>query len=480
MKNKFLSFIKDHFSIILTILILTAISVINSSRNIGLIEDGVHHFWEAVTSGNIWIGHEGFYNFPYNSRFFPSILSHLATGLAVKAGILNIGVLLYLFTMISYLSPLLFLVIIYLNLPENKKEYFDIILLSFLICVTFMIYQIWTENLITGLFLWIIFVIYYYTDFKKLSYINIFSLLIFPVAAVSSHPMVAVFIPVLLIIGIKKYINNKNLSLSAKIILIYSFILLIFAFIFNCYYILHPIFAATNEYLQGGVFYGIKMLRLCISVLLILFITVKIKNVKNSKIYNFLYIIACVNIFDDILFNIQSSDGYTYRTLGFYSVLVFMIFLIFFKNIKNTVYIKIINIVMLSLLLANSVQYTRIWDKYLSDVNRHFIANKQINILYDSKLNIYTSQPVFFQVYHYHLHPFVLLLLPETFGISGSGGYKTIVISQSQSLADFYVSNIIKRKNILKKFSINTDENFKLYFKKGKDLIDLESYKKSG
>jgi hypothetical protein len=156
-----------------------------------------------------------------------------------------------------------------------------------------------------------------------------------------------------------------------------------------------------------------------------------------------------------------------------------MIFLIFFKNIKNTVYIKIINIVMLALLLANSVQYTRIWDKYLSDVNRHFIANKQINILYDSKLNIYTSQPVFFQVYHYHLHPFVLLLLPETFGISGSG-YKTIVTSQSQSLADFYVSNIIKRKNILKKFSINTDENFKLYFKKGKDLIDLESYKKSG
>lgn len=291
--------------------------------------------------------------------------------------------------------------------------------------------------------------------------------------------MVAVFIPVLLITGVKKYINDKNLSLSAKIILIYSFILLIFAFIFNCYYILHPIFAATNEYLQGGVFYGIKMLRLCISVLLILFITVKIKNVKKLKIYNFIYLIACVNIFDDILFNIQSSDGYTYRTLGFYSVLVFMIFLIFFKNIKNTVYIKIINIVMLALLLANSVQYTRIWDKYLSDVNRHFIANKQINILYDSKLNIYTSQPVFFQVYHYHLHPFVLLLLPETFGISGSG-YKTIVTSQSQSLADFYVSNIIKRKNILKKFSINTDENFKLYFKKGKDLIDLESYKKSG
>lgn len=480
MKNKFLSFIKNHFSIILTILIFTTISVINSSRHIGLIEDGVHHFWEAVTAGNIWIGHEGFYNFPYNSRFFPSILSHLATGLAVKAGILNIGVLLYLFTMISYLSPLLFLVIIYLNLPENKKEYFDIILLSFLICVTFMIYQIWTENLITGLFLWIIFVIYYYSDFKKLSYINIFSLLIFPVAAVSSHPMVVVFIPLLFVLGVKKYINEKNLSLSAKIILIYSFILLIFAFTFNCYYILHPIFAATNEYLHGGVFYGIKILRLCISVLLILFISITRKNIKNVKIYNFLYIIACVNIFDDILFNIQSSDGYTYRTLGFYSVLAFMIVLIVFKNIKNTVYIKIINIIMLALLLANSVQYTRIWDKYLSDVNGYFIANRQINVLYDSELNVYTSQPVFFQVYHYHLHPFVLLLLPETFGVYDGGNYKTIVISQSQSLADFYISKIIERKNMLNKFSINTDENFKLYLKKGTDLIDLQSYKKSG
>lgn len=395
------------------------------------------------------------------------MLSHLGTGLAIKFGILNISSLLYIFTFISYLSPLIFLSIIYLNMPNDKKEYFDVILLSFLICITFMIYQIWTENLMTGLFLWIIFAIYFYCDFNKLSYLNIFSLIVFPIAIISSHPMVVVFIPILLFIGIKKYINTKHTSLTAKTILIYSFIILTFALIFNYYYILHPTFNATNEYLQGGVFYSTKMLRLCLSILLIIFIVTR-KNIKNKKVYNFAYLIIAVNIIDTLIFNIPSSDGYIYRTLGFYSVLFFMVILIIFRHIKYTSYIKITNTLFLMLLLINCLNYTKIWNRYLSDINRYLIEKQQINILYDSKLNIFTSQPVFFQVYHYHLHPFVLILLPKLFEHSANTKFTVNVISSSEKLVGFYNRNFTERRNVLKTFGINIDESVKIYYQNEK------------
>lgn len=467
MLNKFSLFIKTNFSIITAFFVLTLISIINSFTHIGLIEDGVHHFWEILTAGNIWTGHEGFSHFPYNSRFFPSILPHLGTGLAIKFGILNIGTLLYIFTFISYLSPLIFLSIIYLNLPNGRKEYFDIILLSFLICITFMIYQIWTENLMTGLFLWIIFVIYSYCDFNKLSYMNIFSLIIFPVAIISSHPMVVVFIPILLFIGIKNYIRTKHKNSTVKIIFTYSFIILTLAFVFNFYFILHPVFNATSEYLQAGIFYSAKMIRLCLSILLILFIATA-KNIKNKKIYNFAYFIIAVNIIDNLIFNIPSSDGYIYRTMGFYSVLFFMVVLMIFRHIKYTSYIKITNTLFLILLLVNCLNYTKIWDRYLSNINTYFIENRQINILYDSNLNIFTSQPVFFQVYHYHLHPFVLILLPELFEDSPDIKLTVNIISSSEKLVQFYNKNLTERSNILKKFGINIDESVKIDYQNEK------------
>lgn len=467
MLNKLSLFIKTNFSIISAFFVLTLISIINSFTHIGLIEDGVHHFWEALTSGNIWIGHEGFSYFPYNSRFFPSILPHLGTGLAIKFGILDISSLLFIFTFISYLSPMIFLGIIYLNLPKGKKEYFDIILLSFLICITFMIYQIWTENLITGLFLWIIFAVYFYCDFNKLSYLNIFSLIVFPVALISSHPMVVVFIPILLFIGIKKYINTVHKKLNVKIILTYSFIILTIAFVFNLYFILHPIFNATTEYLQGGVFYSAKMIRLSLSILLILFIATA-KNIKNKKVYNFAYLIIAVNIIDNIIFNIPSSDGYIYRTVGFYSVLFFMIVLIIFRYIKYIAYIKITNTLFLILLLVNCLNYTKIWDRYLSNINAYFIEKRQITVLYDSNLNVFTSQPVFFQVYHYHLHPFVLILMPELFEHSQNAKLTVNIISSSEKLIQFYNKNLTERTSILKKFGINIDESVKIDYQNEK------------
>jgi len=472
MKNKFYFFIKNNLSFIILSLTITAVAAINSLNHIGLIEDGVHHFWEVLISSNIWTGHEGFAHFPYNSRFFPSILSHLGTGLAIKAGVTNISVLLYIFTFISYLSPLIFLAFVYLNLPKDKKNIFDLILLSFLICMPFMIYQIWTENLNTALFLWIIFAIYFCRDFNSLSLFNIFSVLLFSIALISSHPMTAVFAPFLLFIGIKKHIKTKYVSLLPKASVLLSFAALIFAFFFNLYYIVNPIFNSAGEYIHSGIFRSGTVIRLAVSLILIFFISGAKNSSFKNKIFLAVFIASCINIFDNFIFNIHSSDSYIYRTVGFYSALLFMPLAVIFKNLK-THFIKTLNIVFMIVISLNSLYYARIWQRYLQNTAAYLNETRFENILYDSNLNIFTSQPVFFQVYHYHLHPFVLLLLPETFGVCADGKYKITVISQSQGLADFYASKITERKNILKNFSINTGENFKLYFKKGNDLIDF-------
>ena len=142
----------------------------------------------------------------------------------------------------------MFLFIIYLNIPEYKREIFEIILLSFLICINFMIYQIWTENFITGLFLWIVFVIYYYIDFDKLSKINLISLIVFSLCLISSHPMTAVFALPMIIFAIIKQYNTKNISNSTKFCLAISYILLFIAFVFNLYFIINPIINSGHDY----------------------------------------------------------------------------------------------------------------------------------------------------------------------------------------------------------------------------------------
>ena len=166
MLNKTIKLLEDNIFIIIVLIIFFCLSVINSICNVGLIEDGVHHFWEAITSNNIFVGHEGTSSFPYNSRHFPSIFSHLITGLFVLSGIVKIKILLMIFTFISYFAPALFLYCIYLNINNNRKYIFEIILLSFLLEIIFLNYQIWTENFMTGLFLWNIFLFRFFKIIK--------------------------------------------------------------------------------------------------------------------------------------------------------------------------------------------------------------------------------------------------------------------------------------------------------------------------
>jgi len=458
MLNKVIKILKDNIFIVVILSVFFCLSVINSVCNMGLIEDGVHHFWEAITSGNIFLGHEGINSFPYNSRYFPSIFSHLITGVFVLSGVVKIKFLLTIFTFISYFIPVILLYCVYLNINNNRKYIFEFILLSFLLEFLFLNYQIWTENFITGMFLWNVFVIYLCSDFSRLSKINLISLIVFPSFLISSHPMVVVFIPFLLIYAIyKHYVNKGNICKKNNIFLIVSYILLFIAFVFNIYFIINPIFAAANEYLNMSLFKNINVVKPFLFVIL-LFVLTSIK-LKNKIIKNLIYIIFLVVIFNSLFFNIEPNKSYVYRVLGFYIPLFFMIILFLittFKTVYETIYFRILNILLLFVFVFNSVFYADLWNKFCLMSTNYLQENKYINIGYNDSYQLFTSQPQMFNLYHVHLYPIFIILLEN---MNGKNIECKINLSvPDDDMANFYNLNVFNREKQLKNFSIELNK----------------------
>lgn len=446
--KNFLKILQNNSSIIVVSIILLIVTIINSVMYIGLLEDGHHHFWQALTTNNIFLGHEGFSLFPYNSRYFPTILSHLSVGIPIYLGIFSIKYLLFIFTFVSYITPLMILLIIYFNIPQDKKSVFELILLSFLICLVYMIYQIWTENLITGLFLWVIFIIYYYSDFNNLSILNIISILLFSILIISSHPMVVVFIPVLLILGIKKYINTSKINLSYKIVIITSFILLFYAFLFNIYFIINPIFP-IKDYSSFKIFNNINFILFFISILLMLYISFS-KN-GNQKCYNckISFIILCFLILNILTFNVRTSIGFTYRILGFYSPLFFIVLILISEKLKlaiNFINIKTINIILCFIILMNSFYYGASWMKYIKSLEQEIINSKKTNI----------TEVMKYHIYHKYSLPFILIFIPTLSNNNNLQNYLPVTFFEDS------MDEIINKKENLKKFNINIDNIIKL------------------
>ena len=138
-------YIKENISMLIVLICFLFIAIFNAFMNIGIIEDGCHHFWEALIAENIWTGHEGTSSFPFNSRYFPSLIQHLSVGILVLLGITNIKIILFIFTLTSYLLPILILLLIYLNIPKHKRNCFEIILLYFLTCMNFTMIEVFLE-----------------------------------------------------------------------------------------------------------------------------------------------------------------------------------------------------------------------------------------------------------------------------------------------------------------------------------------------
>jgi hypothetical protein len=414
--------------------------------NIGLIEDGCHHFWEGLISENIWTGHEGFADFPFNSRYFPSLIQHLSVGILALLEITNIKILLFMFTLTSYLLPIIILAIIYFNIPKDKRNCFEIVLLYFLTCMNFMIYQIWTENFLTGLFLWVIFVIYYYNDFDKLSKFNLITLITFSTCLISSHPMTSVFvIPMIIFAMIKQYRTGKS-SILTNVVLVLSYILLFIAFCFNLYFIFDPVYP-KDDYLLFEFFKEPAFTYFILSILFVLLTSlIKINNKKIKILFNVIYCLICFGLLYFIPLEIQSSDGYMYRVLGFYVPLFLMIFILikdlfgFIMNYKN---IKVINLLLVIIFVFHSAYYGLLWNKYLFNVKNIMVNNSEINFMKISTYNLF----------HFHKLPYIFVITPALFDVK----QKFKIILSKNSFLYGHVSNIEKYKNRLSKFNVDVD-----------------------
>ncbi len=445
---------KENILFFIIFICLLFVAVFNAFMNIGIIEDGCHHFWEALIADNIWLGHEGETTFPFNSRYFPSLIQHLSVGITAIFGLKNIKILLFIFTFVSYFLPVLFLFIIYLNIPKYKKENFEIISLSFLICLNFLIYLVWAENFITGLFLWTIFVIYYYIDFDKLSKINLISLIVFSLCLISSHPMTAVFVLPMIVFAIIKQLKTKNVPKSNQCCLITSYILLFIAFVFNLYFMINPIINSGHDYSSFIFIQKYPILYFSFLLIFTLIISV-IKINKNLKYFlNFLFILICCGMLYFVLFKIKSYDGYTYRVLGFYIPLLFMLFILFkdfFKLIINYKYIKILNFILLFIFIVHSIYYGKLWNEYLINIKNIMVANEEIN---------YETMTLY-NLHHDHLFPQIFILVPNLFNIKTN--CKIIISGDDRSFFEDGLSgysikdDILSYKKQLSKFDIETD-----------------------
>ncbi|MDD5022507.1 MAG: hypothetical protein PHR82_10345 [Endomicrobiaceae bacterium] len=375
-------------------IVMTLVAVSNSFTFVGLIEDGAYRFFEALTCENFILGMSGSETIPYNVRYFPSILAHASVGFSAQyLGILNIKYLLYIFTFMSYFKWIICLIIIYLNLPKDKKEIFEIILLSFLITFTFTSYQIWAENIMTGLFIWIPFVIFYYVDFDKLTVFNKFCIVIFSFVLISSHQMVLVFIPGLLIIAIKKNISARNLNISSRIALEISYIFLVFAIIFN---ILSMFGGLSDNYTgQTQKYMSITLLLentafvlFCSGTMIILLLSFFKNNTKYDKVKYFITVIFAFYIFHLFLFQIPTHSNFSNVTLGFHIPLFFFILMIFIGLFKIKIeykYIKLINLALCLLICLNSIHYGLFWKRYLTNINEYILKNENITITFSDK-----------------------------------------------------------------------------------------------
>lgn len=438
-------YIKENISIVFISICFLFICFFNAFANIGLIEDGNHHFWEALICENVFLGHEGKAVFSYNSRYFPSLIQHLSVGIPVLASVTNIKTLLFVFTFVSYFVPVFLLFVVYINMPERKKNDFEIILLYFLTCMNFLIYQIWTENFVTGLFLWTVFVVYYYCDFANFSKMNSVSIVLFSLCLISSHPMTSVFVVPMIVFAIIKHFKTKNVPVTTSSILILSYIFLFAAFIFNLYFVIKPIYP-KDDYLKFSFFKEPAFIYFLILTVFVL--TVSLINDKKIKyIVAFIYVTFCFGLFYFVVLEINSCDGYMYRTLGFYVPLFLMSFISFkdfFKLKMNYKYMKITNVLLTLIFVFHCVYYGTAWNKYLLNVKDVMINKKTVNFIKISKFNLF----------HFHMLPYTFVFICPLFNVKSD----CKIIVSKESFLYGHCKKIRKYKYKLAKFDVDVDK----------------------
>lgn len=369
----------NHIYFVLTIVVLFLIAVVNTYSFIGLTYDNSYNFLCSLRVNDVLEGREAFKDYIYFVRYFPTFLPHLAVISSIQIGITSVKYLLGIFTFAVYFSPIIFLTVIYFNIPKNKKNIFHVFLFSFLICTSYIEYFMLAEGYFTSLFLFIIFVIYFYVDFEKITVFNIFSLMVFSVFLISSHPQVVIYIPLLLFLGIFKYFKTKNIDLKNKIFINISFFLLMVAFCVNIYEILRPI-ADYEEYFHFMMLEDLNFINFMLTIFLIGLIS--FFNIKNKKI-EIISITIIIFTIPYIVFNIQPIQGFSYRMITLYIPFMALLFLIISEIIKmkniNLKYMKITNLVLLFSLFVSTLLYAHKNNNFNSEISNYMLKNKSIS-----------------------------------------------------------------------------------------------------
>lgn len=239
---KKISFISDKNFYLACFIVLLCISLFNAINLIGIWSDGIYWLCETFDP-RIHLDH---------GRLFTHIILHLPDFIFKFLSGTNLNVLIFFHGLWPYLSTILCLAITYKVLPAEKKEWFAFPLLSYLICMIFSSYYIFNDShLAAGLF-WIIFSIYFFKDFTKISDADSAILLTACFISVRSYQSILFFAPLLLSTGIIKFIKTKkDIHQRTKFALSISFILLTAAFLYGLYYTVNPTQYVLGEYLAS-------------------------------------------------------------------------------------------------------------------------------------------------------------------------------------------------------------------------------------
>lgn len=218
---------------------LSCISLFNAASLAGIWSDGVYWLCEFFDK-NIHLDH---------GRLFTHIILHLPDFLLKSLSVTNLNMLVFLHGFWAYLSTVICLAAAYKVLPSEKKEWFVFPLLSYLICMIFSSYYIFNDShLAAGLF-WIIFSIYFFADFTKLSNTDLTILLTACFIFIRTYQSTLFFVPLLLTTGTIKFFKaKKDLSSNTSFLLLLSFALLAASFIFGFYYTANPTQYKLSEY----------------------------------------------------------------------------------------------------------------------------------------------------------------------------------------------------------------------------------------
>ncbi|MFA7073625.1 MAG: hypothetical protein WC234_00385 [Endomicrobiaceae bacterium] len=253
-------FISDKRFYLACFIVLLLIALFNAANFIGIWSDGVYWLCEFFDP-HIHLDH---------GRLFTHIILHIPDFIFKFFTVINIKLLIFTHGLWAYLGIILCMAAIYKVLPEEKKKWFCFPLISYLICMIFSSYYIFNDSHLSAGLFWIIFSVYFFNDFTKISDIDSIFLLTACFISIRSYQSILFFSPLLLSIGITKFIKTKkNIPYRTKYALSVSFVFLTAAFLYGFYYTVNPTQYILGEYLASFNALGAKHFVFFICLLLL-------------------------------------------------------------------------------------------------------------------------------------------------------------------------------------------------------------------